>query len=329
LKNNVPGLNNLVMRARGELLNSTGSREKAYHLEDSRSEDSGEAKPTSKRRVREYAETIALTIFVGLFLKFFIIEAYRIPTASMENTLMAGDFLLVNKLIYGANTPRYIPFTNVALPFVTFPAISQPDRGDVIVFEFPGGYTEASESEVVNYVKRCIATPGDTLAIVDRVVYVNGERIPLPPTAKLEKRKIFPKGFGDSRIFPRGAVFNGDNYGPLIVPKAGQEIQLSENNIEQWRNLIEHEGHSVDADAGNVRIDGIPVASYQIEKDYYFVMGDNRGNSLDSRFWGFVPEDLIIGEAMIVYWSWDEYPAQGVLGNWSAIRWGRIGTLVK
>jgi signal peptidase I len=317
------------MRSRGELLKSTGSREKAYHLENSRSEDSSEAKPTSKSRVREYAGTIALTILVGLFLKFFIIEAYRIPTASMENTLMAGDFLLVNKFIYGANTPRYIPFTNVALPFVTFPAVSQIEHGDVIVFEFPGGHAEANESEVVNYVKRCIAIPGDTLAIVDRVVHVNGERIPLPPTAKVEKRKMFPKGFTDSRIFPRGSTFNRDNYGPVIVPMAGQEIQLSANNIEQWRNLIEHEGHSVDNDSGNVRMDGNPVVSYQIEKDYYFVMGDNRGNSLDSRFWGFVPEDLIIGEAMTIYWSWDEYPAQGVFGNWSSIRWGRIGTLVR
>ena len=243
----------------------------------------------------------------------------------MEDTLLAGDFLLVNKFIYGAKTPRYVPFTNVALPFITLPAVAKPKLGDVVVFEFPGGYGEGYDREVVNYVKRCIATQGDTLEIIDEAVYVNGQKIPLPPSAKIEKK--FPKG---ARNFTRWSAVNRDNYGPVIVPKSDQEIQLSASNIEQWQKLIEREGHSVTEESGNVRIDGEPAMSYTIQNDYYFMMGDNRGNSLDSRFWGFVPEDLIIGKAMMVYWSWEESPGQrGIFGNWSSIRWNRIGTLVK
>src|SRR5512135_1048617 len=121
---------------------------------------------TKKRRAadltRAALEIVALTLLAALFLKFFIVEAYRIPTSSMENTLMAGDFVLVNKFIYGARTPRYIPFTWIRLPHVQLPAVYPPRRGDIVVFEFPENNADRSPHEAVNYVKRCIALPGDT-----------------------------------------------------------------------------------------------------------------------------------------------------------------------
>ena len=289
------------------------------------------ANERKKSRAREYAETIGLTMLAALFLKFFIVEAYRIPTGSMENTLLAGDFLLVNKFIYGAKTPRYIPLTRVRLPFITLPAFMKPRTGDVVVFEFPGGYEAERPADAVNYVKRCIAVPGDTLMIVNRPVFVNGRIFPLPPRAKLDRRHMFPKEFRDYRIFPKGAASNEDNFGPLIIPQKGDVIEVGPTTISEYWNIIRHEGHTVSVKGnGSVFIDGAEVTTYSVEKDYYFMMGDNRDNSLDSRFWGFVPDDLIIGKAILVYWSWDEAALpDGFFDRITSARWDRIGTFVR
>jgi signal peptidase I len=284
-----------------------------------------------KSRGREYIEAIGLTILAALFLKVFVIEAYNIPTASMENTLLAGDYVLVNKFIYGVKTPRYIPFTSVAIPHITLPALTHPKTGDVVVFEFPGDPREYAGQVPENYVKRCIAGPGDTLTIVDKAVFVNGRSVPLPSDARFENSPLFPKGFKDYRIFPRGSSFNEDNYGPLVIPRSGEEIYLAAGTLEEYRELIERDGHSVAVDrAGNVLIDGVASRAYRLTKDYYFMMGDNRDNSLDSRFWGFVPDDRIIGKAIAVYWSWDVLNSEGGFRQrLSSIRWGRLGTIVR
>jgi signal peptidase I len=282
-------------------------------------------------RLRDYAQTIGLTILVALFLKFFIIEAYRIPTGSMEDTLLVDDFVLVNKFIYGAKTPRYIPFTQVRIPFLTLPALSHPKPGDVVVFEFPGDLTGSGSNNVVNYVKRCVGAPGDTLMIVNDVASVNGRTVPFPAKGKRDSLLHYSVGVGEYGIFPRGAQFNEDNYGPMIVPKAGDNVKVTPANISQWKTLIEREGHIVLIDnADGINIDGVKKDSYQVEKNYYFMLGDNRNNSLDSRFWGFVREDLIIGKAMILYWSWDRLAMGGGLFNsLTKVRWNRIGMIVK
>jgi signal peptidase I len=113
----------------------------------------------------EYGKTIFITLLVALVLKLFVVEAYRIPSTSMENTLQVGDFLLVNKLAYGLHTPRRIPFTSTSLSSFTLPLFRGVHRGDVVVFEFPGGRDEVKPSESVNYIKRCIGLPGDTVEI--------------------------------------------------------------------------------------------------------------------------------------------------------------------
>ncbi len=282
-----------------------------------------------RHQIRDYAKVVGFTLLIALFLKFFVIEAYRIPTASMEHTLYAGDFLLVNKFIYGAKTPRYIPLTEIPLPFYTLPALSKPVRGDIVIFESPV-WREDPSNGITNFVKRCIALPGDTVRIVGGSVFVNGRRVLLPPQAKQEKRIPSPPGFVDSRIYPKGAPFSADEYGPIVIPYAGQVAKLSDSKVDSWIQLIEREGHSVRVEDDTVFVDGNSSTSYTVGNNYYFMMGDNRRNSFDSRFWGFVPERLIIGKAMIVYWSWDQSaPNESFLSRLGAIRWSRIGSIIR
>ena len=298
--------------------------------ESSVREEGFQAPPLPPKRWREYVEIVILTILAGLFLKTFVIEAFRIPSGSMENTLLAGDFVLVNKFIYGARTPETIPFTSIHLPVVTLPALSVPKIGDVIVFRYPGDRDEIHPLESVDYVKRCIGAPGDTLEIEDKIVFVNGRALSLPSSAKDGSAGSCPRGVSDDRIFPAGARFNPDNYGPIVIPRKGMIVPLSGKTIQLWRMLIMREGHSVGSGTSDTAlIDGVPTSQYRIEKNYYFVLGDNRSNSLDSRFWGFVPEEMIIGKAMLVYWSFDQSAGSSFTGRFFSVRWPRIGILVR
>ncbi len=280
---------------------------------------------------RDVLQIAGATLFIVFFLKTFVIEAYRIPTSSMENTLLVGDFLLVNKFQYGATTPRTIPFTDISVPFARLPAFTQPQRGDVIVFEFPLMSDQAGAGETIHYVKRCIAVPGDTVKIIDKIVHVNGLAVPTPPRARIDFTSALPQWYADIRIFPPGSAFNTDNYGPVVVPGKGGRILLTQKSLYEWKSLIEREGHTLEAGfSGEILIDGTPARTYTIERDYYFVLGDNRDNSLDSRFWGFVPDDNIVGKAIILYWSWDRSPgSEGRFGRFSSIRWDRIGSIIR
>ncbi len=277
-------------------------------------------------RIRDYVQILGLTILVSLFLKSCVVEAYRIPSASMENTLRVGDFLLANKFIYGAQTPNRIPFTTISLPRFRFPALSNPQRGDIVVFELPEYAHDMNSGETTNYVKRCIALPGDTVFISNRRVFVNGREYEQPEEGKLSKQAIYPAGFGDPRIFPKGSKFNEDNYGPLAVPRCGDSLRLNADTFFLLRDIISHEGHTIRLDnQRRVLVDDRAMEYYTVEQNYFFMMGDNRTNSFDSRFWGFVPEDCIAAKVMIIYWSLDE--ARGpFLSN---VRWERIGAIVR
>jgi signal peptidase I len=195
---------------------------------------------------REYAEAIIIAAILALFIRTFIVQAFKIPSGSMKNTLLVGDHLLVNKFLYGT----HIPFTKIILM-----KIRDPKRGDIIVFKYP-------EDESKDFIKRVIGTPGDVVQEISKKIYINGKPIPEPYTIYRDD-EILPKSMGPK-----------DNFGPIFVPP-----------------------HK------------------------YFMMGDNRDRSHDSRFWGFVDENKIIGDAVILYWSWD--------GDDSSIRWNRIGRIVK
>ena len=184
---------------------------------------------------------IFAAVILAVIIKTSIVEAYKIPSSSMEDTLLVGDFLLANKFIYGARVP---------LVDWRLPGFSDPERGDVVIFIFP-------RDGVTKYIKRCIGVSNDTIKVIDKVLYVNGEIFELP-----EHGNFFDiRSDGSRIILPRPPRVN---FGPYVVPS-----------------------------------------------NSYFMMGDNRDNSYDSRFWGTVPDDYILGEAMLIHWSWDDskYPA--------------------
>jgi len=196
---------------------------------------------TSANVLWENVKQIGLAIILALFIKTSVVEAYKIPTASMEDTLLIGDFLLANKFVYGAR----LPLVNWRLP-----AFSEPERGDVVIFIYPG-------DGVTKYIKRCVGTPGDTIVVRDKMLYVNGKRFPDLAYAKY----VDTTSNGRPNIQRRrpGGQNSRDNFGPYIVPP-----------------------------------------------NSYFMMGDNRDNSADSRYWQAVHKDLVLGEAIMVHWSWNE-----------------------
>lgn len=284
----------------------------------------------TKNKIRSFIKGLLFAILFAIFIRTFFIEAFRIPSASMEKTLLVGDFIIVNKFIYGSTTPRYLPLTSTSLPYITLPALRDPQNGDIIVFEYPGNRDQIFPDERKNFVKRCIGCPGDTIKIIDKVVYVNGKKFHKSLNLFFSDPKVQSTSFIDSRIFPKGKKWNVDNYGPIVVPKKGDVIRLNRNNIDEWQTLIDRElgKDAVKINGNIVIIDGIAVKSYTIQKDYYFVLGDNRDESSDSRFWGFVPRDNIIGEAMLIYWSWN--PAySNILDLFSSIRFNRILNIIR
>ncbi len=263
---------------------------------------------TPKEKAKDFIQSLIFAGIAAFFIITFIIQNTRIPTGSMEDTILVGDFVLVNKFIYGSESPKYIPFTQIEIPHFRFPAFKDPHRKDIVVFEFPGNRDQVHADPLgVNYVKRCIGLPGDTIQVINKVVYVNHKQFWIPTFINYMEPFAEPRGEADPRIFPEGMPWNADNYGPLIVPKKGYTIKLDANNVEQWAITIDREfGKRVVAVSnGVVTIEGKPVTSYTFKKNYYFMMGDNRDDSLDSRYWGFVPRDMVEGEAFITLFSWN------------------------
>ncbi|TAK51967.1 MAG: signal peptidase I, partial [Bacteroidetes bacterium] len=209
------------------------------------------------------------------------------------------------------------------------PSFWKPEKGDVIVFIFPGYRDEVQSAEFTYYLKRCVATGGDTLEVRNRVVYVNGVQSPFPKNMKFNSSIVKPKGIADEHIFPPGAPFNEDNYGPIVIPKKGMVIPLTASHYNQWKMFIKREQHNIEVKGGAIMIDGKSATSYTVERNYVFGMGDNRDNSLDSRFWGFIPEEDVVGTPLIVYWSWDpDLALFNIFDKISTVRWDRVGTLV-
>ncbi len=197
---------------------------------------------TKSQFLRGLKEVVLLLAIVFLF-NSFVLASFQVPTGSMENTVMTGDFLLVNKFMIGGRTLEVIPYLGVRLPAFRFPGFRDVRRGDIIVFEFPGLRDEKQSKEFTYYLKRCMGLPGDTLQIVNKVVYVNGERASLPSSSKFLRPNPIPKQAVDPDIFPVGASFNADNYGPIRIPKKGDRIPLTRENFRRWKTFIARDGH--------------------------------------------------------------------------------------
>jgi signal peptidase I len=203
-----------------------------------------------KSRTREYVESLLIAAAIAFLVRGFVVQAFRIPSGSMEPTLLVGDHLLVSRLSYEMK----LPFTNIVIL-----DLGSPKRGDVVVFTYP-------EDRSKDFIKRVIGIGGDTVQIRNKVVYVNGQRT-----------KDSHAFFQDKTVIP-GSLSPRDNFGPVTVPR-----------------------------------------------DSYFVMGDNRDRSYDSRFWGYVKKDDLIGRALVLYFSLNGHPDDLL----HLVRWGRIGQVIR
>lgn len=354
---------------------------------------------------KEWFEAIVFAVFCATFIRWIFMEAYVIPTPSMERSLLVGDFLFVSKAEYGPRTPQtpiQMPLTHqkiwgteipsyapwVSLPTLRLPSFGIVERNDVVVFNYPphdqynqradGGYHPMDLG--THYIKRCVAISGETIEVRGGQVYVNGEigenpkemqfnyfletdqavrdriwddlkiweyypiaqpngkrgysvltdevnakKLAALPFVKSMEIQFRPADNVEADIFPDAQYFrwNRDNYGPLTVPKAGMTIEVNEENLAMYGSTITNydgnESVTIDLTSGNLTIDGQAVSSYTFKKDYFFMMGDNRHNSADSRYWGFVSEDYIVGEASFIWMSWD---TNGSFLN--KIRWNRL-----
>jgi len=359
-----------------------------------------------KTAVAEWTEAIGFAVVAATLIRWLIMEAYTIPTPSMENSLLVGDFLFVSKFHYGTRTPatpiqmplthQKIWFTNIPsyskaiqLPQFRLPGISEVKREDVVVFNVPPrDLNEGVDYPVdlkTNYIKRCVGIPGDVIIIKDRQVFANGKALGNPSemqfsylvTSKdeisernFEKLEIDPDDYhymgrpgpneaiyqmyltkakaeelksipyitevaddyrthegADTRTFPMSKLvsWNQDNYGPLTIPKKGMTISINDSTLAFYGETIRLYDHNEDAkvENGKLLIDGKEVTQYTFKQNYYFMMGDNRHNSWDSRYWGFVPEDHIVGKAFFIWLSIDKYA-----GTLNKIRWSRFFKMI-
>ncbi|SDE46172.1 signal peptidase I [Mucilaginibacter pineti] len=354
-----------------------------------------------KSTTREWSEAVLFAIVAATLIRTLFIEAYTIPTPSMEGSLMVGDYLFVSKVNYGARLPitavsfpfvhNTMPNTNIPsywrgllLPYFRLPGLSTVKKGDVVVFNYPMEadspyYRPVDKQE--NYIKRCQGGPGDTLSVVNAQVYINGKPELTPSNGEMEymvstvdsnqtfrpqmiyelhlsnvqqftqvdymmnmsaqsaarlkdymkiraiRANIQPAGVYDPAEFPFNPHYrwNADNLGPIIIPKQGWTVKLDSLTLPFYRRAIEvYEHNKLKVDGNNITINGIRTNSYTFKMNYYWMMGDNRHNSVDSRYWGFVPEDHIVGKALFVWMSWD---AQSPSIN--KIRWSRVMRWIK
>lgn len=365
--------------------------------------------------VRDWLDAILWAVVAAFIVRTFVFEAYKIPSSSMEGTLMTGDHLMVSKIGYGPripNTPLSIPFMHNTLPwsktaksyiehpqigYHRLPGFSKIKRNDPIVFNFPAGDTlsEVYQSNVTyyqlvraygknyvnnnkvqfgeimtrpvdkreNYVKRLIGMPGDKVQIIDGVVYINDEvgyqpehmqhnyLVKINGTAINQRildkynisegyRTMIPNEFilnmnartaeefakqpfvtdvtkvcapagteVSQEIFPNDTLhfrWNVDNYGPIVIPQEGATVKLTTENIALYsRCITAYEHNTLTVKDGKIFINGQETDEYTFAMDYYWMMGDNRHNSQDSRFWGYVPIDHIVGKPLFVWLSRD------------------------
>lgn len=423
--------------AKANYLGPTIKLERAY-VEKLQEAETGEDKyklkklisnnPYKKSSGREWSEAIIFAVFAATFIRMFLIEAYVIPTSSMEGSLLVGDFLFVSKAHYGIRTPQTViqfPLVHNTIPLIgsesylenpklkltRLKAIENIDHNESVVFNFPEGdsvyvypgrtysvyqtrrmpasYRRGIEKyelrtrpvdKMDHYIKRCIALPGDKFEIKNRQVYINDKPAVNPtnlqydyyvnsPGVTLNENKIKEWGIsaediGGGTIRPNsntmvlnaseiekiksldpnitiepipqqnqpGAYFpndaknfgnwNNDNYGPMTIPKEGATVNLDPSTIALYRRVIEvYEGpNRVTIKDGKILINGQEATTYTFKMDYYWMMGDNRHRSEDSRFWGYVPQTHVVGKPLFIWFSTKD----GSMFN--GIRWNRVFT---
>lgn len=357
-------------------------------------------KKKEKSEIKSWFNAILFAVIAATILRTFLIEAYTIPTSSMEKSLLIGDFLFVSKVSYGPRVPmtpiafplvhHTLPFTKstpaylkwIELNYYRMKGLGDVERNDCVVFNYPADdalHPERPIDKKENYIKRCVGIPGDVIEIKNTDLYVNGE--PQTITEKMKnqfryyvktdgtlfsertlnkyniyegqilsrngdyelmlndesleaikrftyvkkvEKIIIDKGVkvnSPELIFPEDNFnWNLDNFGPIKVPQKGSQIDIDINNIELYRRIIEtYENNKLEIIDNEVYINDNLASTYTFNMNYYWMMGDNRHNSLDSRYWGFVPEDHVVGKALFIWMSWDKNK-KGL----NKIRWNRL-----
>ena len=401
-------------------------------------------KAGKKSIFKEWGDAILFAIIAASVIRTYIFEPYKIPTGSMEETLLVGDQLFVDKITYGPRVPmtpfsfpifhNMVPFINTksyttlqTIPYTRLPGFRNVNRNDVVVFNFPAGDTAINDprmphglighnyheilrnvafynavireqkdiaffeanmahyldktrkqfdeegkvlSYVIdeadakrgyvscgglltrpvdkkeNYIKRCVAIPGDEITIINKTLHINGAPAFVPEHVLVSKDTAFKGAYSPENmleeyrnsiyiqplkyypIFPNDPQYDWteDNFGPLKVPKAGDVVKLTTLNIPIYRRIIHaYEGHELEEKPDGFYIDGKKTETYTVEMNYYWMMGDNRNGSLDSRFWGFVPEDHIVGHAAFTWLSVEQ--EKGMFGG--GMRWSRMFNAIR
>lgn len=275
--------------------------------------------------LKRFVKIFIFLLILVLLLKMFAIDAFRIPTASMKNTLLEGDFIIVNKTAYSITTPLQIPFWGKRLSRTQLYSTGKPEFNDVIAFEIPSNYYDPGSEDFSVLIKRIIGLPGDTIEIKDQVLWINHIKYRTPSFIKLNLEEM-PNEIIDAKLFPYNNKWNLENYGPIVVPKKRMKVELTPKNILQWQNAINSEYNKkvISVEGTVINLNGSAIREYTFEKDYYFVLGDNRKNSIDSRYFGYVPEDWIIGKAKFIYWSQIPVEYSGITDYYNAIRFSRL-----
>lgn len=264
-------------------------------------------------------------ILLWLLGQIFLFASFRIPSDSMSPTLREGDFVLVWKPIVGARIFNLHKSLNLEQTDIyRLPGFRKVCRNDVVVFNFPhpNDWNHIEMHILKYYIKRCIGLPGDTLSIKNGMFHVNGFDEPLGNILSQEQVSLFtnkdyPKvGY---RSFPFDSLLNWNikRFGPLYIPKNGDNLKLDYANYILYRKMIEWEQKGkLEIREKTILLNDSLITEYRFQKNYYFVAGDNGKNSQDSRYWGLLPEEYIVGVASRIWKSEDRYTGE--------IRWSRI-----
>jgi len=346
-----------------------------------------------KSKSREWVDAIIFAAIAATIIRWFFIEAYTIPTSSMEKSLLIGDFLFVSKINYGPRipmTPIAFPFAHHTmpviktksyvewwkLPYLRLPGLQKIKNFDVVVFNYPMEDFRPPDKQE-NYIKRCIGIPGDSVYITNRKVFVNNKEFKLPENGQYryyvqtngngfsrkrlhsmgitevqtlmgtgneyviwmtsknaEKIRKFEnvvqveaiidkKDMFDANIYPFSELlpWNVDNFGPIFIPETGATIKLNDTTYAIYERVIRvyEENEDFEKRDGKFYLNGKEITNYTFKLNYYWMMGDNRHNSADSRMWGFVPENRVVGKALFIWMSFDK-EADGL----EKIRWNRL-----
>lgn len=282
----------------------------------------------SVKRFRGFFINVLIAALIALLINLFILGTTKITSESMENTILKGDFLFVEKLSYGTKFPPDIAILQDVLPEFRFPGLFSTERGDILLFENPLTGTELSRfNKKQNFVKRCIGLPGDSVSIKNRIVIVNNQTLTTEGEIKYDRIPVDYR----SLHAPDKSGWTIDNYGPVYIPRKGDIIPLTINNIKLYEEVIniENTKDSISVVGEKIFLGDRNIDEYQFKKNYYFLLGDNRNRSSDSRFWGFLSEDKIIGRVFMCYMSIVEPRTSEDNFFFQRIRWNRIAKLIK